>query len=314
MPHRENHLKGYALGLLATLLWASYYPAARYIFGTETGRTDPFLLSLIRFSFAVLFFIPFVFFSEKRRAELPGLIRKEWKILLLLAFSGVLIQGILVFVSLKYTTAARGSLMANACPVFTVLLAWLFLKEKITRSMWIGMVTGFAGISLAMFSKSSDIFSTNSSMMLFGDFLALLSGVAWGGYTIAGVRVVKQYDPHSVTMLTFLLGALMTPVVMLIFGSSFDFHLSWRLWIGMLYMGFVTGGAAFCIWLSALRYVPSSKLGAYGYLSALLAATSSIVFLKEKISWIFAVSVVLTLGGMYLLMRKPDQKAISGKK
>lgn len=298
-----RNMKGFGLGLFATILWGSYYPAARFIFGKEADTADPFLLSFIRFGFSVLFFLPFVCGSPKRRTELPRLLRKEWKMLLLLALSGVVIQGVLVFISLKYTTAARGSLMANAAPVFTVLLAWLFLKEKITLKMLVGMLIGFAGISLAMFSKSQDIFSGMTASTLLGDLLALLSGAAWAVYTVAGVRIVREYDSLTVTMINFFIGMCCMPFVMLIFGSPFDFHLSARLWIGMAYMGVFTGGVAFCAWLAALRFVESSKLGAFGYLSALLAAFFSIIFLKESMSVLFIGSAVMAFAGMYLMMR-----------
>lgn len=299
----HRNLKGFGLGLFATVLWGSYYPVARFIFGKEADSADPFLLSLVRFCFCVLFFLPFVIGSGKRRAELPRLIRKEWKMLILLALSGVVVQGVLVFISLKYTTAARGSLMANAAPVFTVLLAWMFLKEKISMKMLIGMIVGFAGISLAMFSRSQDIFSEITASTLTGDVLALLSGAAWAVYTVAGVRIVREYDSLTVTMLNFLIGICCMPFVMLVSGSTFDFRLSARLWIGMAYMGIFTGGIAFCAWLAALRFVESSRLGAFGYLSALLAAFFSIIFLKESMSPLFIFSALMAFAGMYLMMR-----------
>ena len=299
-----NKLKGLSLGLFASLLWASYYPAARFIFGKDADGCDPLLLSWIRFTVSALFFLPFVLGDAGRRRAFMPMLAKDWRALLGLTLSGVLIQGVLVFVACKYTTAARGSLMANASPIFTVVAAWLWLREKISRGMLAGMFIGFAGICLAMVSRSSDIFMDTNVSTLFGDLLALLSGAAWAVYTVAGVRVVKTYDSLSVTMFTFLAGSLMMPAVMLAFGSSFDFSAVTPLvWAGMLYMGIFTGGVAFMAWLMALRYVPSSMLGAYGYLSALLAAFLSGVLLHEKFSGLFVVSAVMALGGMAMMMR-----------
>ena len=97
---------------------------------------------------------------------------------------------------------------------------------------------------------------------------------------------------------------------MMLFGSSFDFAaVTPRLWLGMVYMGVFTGGVAFSLWLLALKFVPSSMLGAYGYLSALLAAFLSIVLLHEELSWLFVVSAVMALGGMALMMRGERRKA-----
>ena len=211
----SDKAKGLLLGLFATLLWASYYPAGRFIFGDDAGHCDPFLLSWIRFTVSSLFFLPFVLGSPERRRAFMPMMAKEWKALLGLSLSGVVVQGVLVFAALKYTTAARGSLLANASPIFTVIAAWLWLKEKISPGMLVGMVVGFAGIALAMFSRGSDMFMVSGASTLFGDTLALLSGMAWAIYTVGGVRVVKTYDPFSVTMVTFIGGVLILPLEML---------------------------------------------------------------------------------------------------
>lgn len=300
----SNTVKGLLLGLAATLLWASFYPATRFIYGTEETHCDPFQLSFIRFTISTLFFLVPVMTSASRRQTVRILLRQEWQPLLFLSFTGVVVQGVLVFISQKYTTAARGSLMANAAPIFTVIAAWLILKENITRSMLLGMLIGFGGLTLSMMSKNSDMFLQNGGSTLLGDLLALLSGVAWAIYTVAGVRISQKYDSICITMLIFLAGALMMPLVMLIAGSPFTFdNLTPRLWLGMLYMGLVTGGTGFCLWMLALRFVPSSMLGAYGYLSALLAALISMLVLHEAFSLQFIIAVIITLSGMALMMR-----------
>ena len=48
----------------------------------------------------------------------------------------------------------------------------------------------FAGIALAMFSRSSDMFTAADSSTFFGEMLALRSGVAWAIYTVAGLMLI----------------------------------------------------------------------------------------------------------------------------
>ncbi len=302
--------RGLTLAMLATILWASYYPAARFLFGTEADKCDPYELSLIRSAISTLFFLPFVLFSASRRREAPALLKREWKTLLFLALTGIVMQGVLVFVSLKYTTAARGSLMANASPIFTVIAAWLWLKEKITPRMLTGMCMGFAGIVLVMLSKSQDAFLDPGKSTFVGDMLALLSGVCWALYTVGGSRIVKQYDTWTVTMFVFALGTLMLPFVMLAAGSPFDFRLTSRLWIGMTYMGIFTGGLAFCLWFLALKFVSASELGSFGYLSALLAALFSVLLLHERITLFFIASALLAVFGVALMVRTGKSKKV----
>ena len=58
-------------------------------------------------------------------------------------------------------------------------------------------------------------------------------------------------------------------------------------------------------WYAALRYLDPVVLGAFGYLSATITFTLSALLLKEKFTLLFSVSIVLSLGGMALMMLRP---------
>ena len=74
--------------------------------------------------------------------------------------------------SLKHTAAANTLVILAATPVFSSLLSWLFLREKISRHTWIAIILCFGGI-LLIFSGS-----LNSGFLL-GDLLALGATLTW---------------------------------------------------------------------------------------------------------------------------------------
>jgi drug/metabolite transporter (DMT)-like permease len=87
--------------------------------------------------------------------------------------SGIVACGSFMFVnSLKQTTAANTLIILAATPLFSSLLSWLFLREKIARRTWVAIIICFGGI-LLIFSGSL------SSGLLLGDLLALGATLMW---------------------------------------------------------------------------------------------------------------------------------------
>ena len=78
-----------------------------------------------------------------------------------------------------------------------------------------------------------------------------------------------------------------------------------RLWAGTIYTGVVTLAWANACWYAALRYLKPGVLGAFGYLSAAITFTLSLIVLKEKFSVMFILAIALILGGMSLMMSDP---------
>ena len=75
----------------------------------------------------------------------------------------------------------------------------------------------------------------------------------------------------------------------------------------------VTLAWANACWYAALRYLKPGELGAFGYLSAAITFTLSLIVLKEKFSVMFILAIALILGGMSLMMSNPakNQKRLN---
>jgi len=87
--------------------------------------------------------------------------------------AAVVAVGSLFFVnSLKHTTAANTLIILAAAPLFSSLLSWLFLREKIAMRTWVAIFICFGGI-LLIFSGSLQ------SGLLLGDLLALGATLTW---------------------------------------------------------------------------------------------------------------------------------------
>ena len=292
-------LKGIAFGLFSTLLWGSFYPVSRVLFGKAGEEFDEFFVSFIRFLLGFALFMP-LFLTAANREKTKTALKKDWLPFSLLAFIGIVGEGVLVFVANKYTTAARASLMANTTPIPTLLLSWLFAGEILNGRKAAGMILGMGGALLTVLSRGGDLFSAGTATWP-GDLLAFASGLCWAVYTVFGRGVSQRYGALLVTAILYGAGSLLMVPVMLIARSSFAVAFPPAVWAGVVYLG-VSGLLANACWYRALKYLPPGELGSFGYLSALLAAGSSMLFLREKLSWGFLLAAAAVITGVWLMV------------
>jgi drug/metabolite transporter (DMT)-like permease len=133
--------RGTAFLLLAAanLLWSGNWVAGRAL----RDAYDPFTLNFGRWAVATLALAPFA---------VPGLrglwpvIRRNFGLLLFLAFMGVaLFQG-LVYLGLRTTTAVNGLLINSSMPLFMILCSLAIEREHATARQIAGMLVSLAGI------------------------------------------------------------------------------------------------------------------------------------------------------------------------
>ena len=187
----KQKLFGMILAFIATASWASFYVVSRFIFGESKISIDPVFATFLRVAMGSVFFGFLLLFTGKLK-DAQKAFSKNSQTFLLLGLFGVAIENILVFWSTEYTTASRSSLCTNLSPIFTILIAWMFMGQKINRYKITGMFLGFAGITIAILGNNSQDCYTNSTNVI-GDIMALGSGICWAAYTVEGVGIVKRH-------------------------------------------------------------------------------------------------------------------------
>ncbi len=299
-------LYGWLCGLAATAAWGSFYIVGRWLFGESGHSLDPLFFTFLRLLLAAAT-LSLMLFRPRCRQLAGQAIRQDWRAFLLIALTGIVLETFLSFYALNFTTAARASLMANCSPIATVILAFLILREKMPRSGLLGMGIGFIGILLAAFARGGDIYADTGLRSLIGDGLALASGFCWAYFTVCGARLSRQYGGPVCMFICFLAGTLlMIPLLPFVTGDLTGvFNL--RFCLGLFYTGIVTLALANVCWYTALRYLKPGVLGAFGYLSAAITFSLSLIVLRERFTPVFVAAILLTIGGLALMLRTQRQ-------
>ena len=107
----------------------------------------------------------------------------QWKLLLA---AGLAFAGDLGFwhTSIKFTSVANSTLLANLASIFVTLAAWLVWREKPTRVFLAGLAAALAGV--AMLVRTSVEFSPTA---LAGDALGVVTAMFYAWYLLAVKRL-----------------------------------------------------------------------------------------------------------------------------
>ncbi|OGV49520.1 MAG: hypothetical protein A2017_22065 [Lentisphaerae bacterium GWF2_44_16] len=302
----RKKLIGFSLAFIPTVSWASFYIVSRFAFGENEDVIDPVFFSFLRYFIAGIFMFALIIHQKKFKAMASAMKTDLW-MFVFLGITGVVLEGTLLFWSLKYTTAARSSLFANTSPIFTVLIAIFALNEKPDHRKILGMLIGFAGTFIAIVSRSKgDLYLTSSGIL--GDLLAMGSGICWAAYTVWGTGVSSRYGSFISASIVIIFGSIMLFAVVLLTGRPMLWNFPAKLWIATIYLGLMTNAVAYLCWYAALKYLKAGELGAFGYISAILTVILSFTLLHEKFTFSFFLALTGVIAGVYLMMEKDSGK------
>lgn len=100
--------------------------------------------------------------------------------------------------SLRYTTVASSVVLVTTAPVFVALGSSFFLKERLPRVMWAGILVSVVG---AIVIGGTDFGGGRDPLL--GDALALAGAVAGAGYYLLGRQLRKRLETIEYVRLVY---------------------------------------------------------------------------------------------------------------
>ncbi len=199
--------------------------------------------------------------------------------------------------SIKLTSVANATLLANATPIFVTLAAWLWFGERFTAIFILGTATALAG-AIILTGTSVRL----SVQHLLGDALGLLTAVFYAGYILA-VKELRD-DFSTATILTWsgaVSAATLLPIALL-FGESLVAFTSmgWAVLIGLALISQI-GGQGLITY--ALAHLPAAFSSVGLLLQPAVAAVLAWIILGEPIGIWQALGGATMLAGIVLARR-----------
>jgi O-acetylserine/cysteine efflux transporter len=277
-----------ALALLVVLVWGFNFVVI------EIGLQEipPLLLCFARFfltSIPAIFFVKFPSTSFKMVA-LYGLIMfaLQFALLFMGMYAGV--------------TPGLASLLLQTQVFFTILLAVLFLDEKLNRWQVIGALLSFSGIGLVGMN-------VGGSVTFSGFLLLIASAASWGTGNLISKKIGKVNMIALVVWGSLIAWPPLLAVSFFLEGSDRIFfslkNLSWLPIGSILYITYLSTLFGFGVWSWLLHHYRLPVIAPFTLLVPIVAIVSSVLVFGEALqSWkIFA--GILVIAGLCINLLGP---------
>jgi drug/metabolite transporter (DMT)-like permease len=272
------------------VLWASAFVAIRHL-----GRDfEPGSLSLGRLLVAAL---ALGAVAVPQIKALPRPTGREWAAIVAI---GVLWFGV-YNVSLNegehHVDAGTASMLLQVSPILIAVLATVFLHERFTSQLAVGLALAFGGVALIGTADSG-----SGSGDLLGVALCVVAAAVYSISAILQKPLVARLPALHITWLACTVGAVVClPFVGQLVDDTRNAPTSSILWV--IYLGVFPTAIAFTTYAYALRHMTASSLGVTTYLVPPITIVMGLVFLSETPPTIAYAGGVLALLGVAVARR-----------
>ena len=263
-------------------------------------KIDPLIFTATRaLLIGVVFFLISLFISKATNKRFK---KVSWKPLLLIGTIGGGIAFWLFFAGLKLTTAGRAAFLHKTLPIYALLLAFIFLKEKITRKHLIAMVIMLGGLILMELGNISQ-------GMRVGDLLVLGATILWAvENTISKKAMINHESNWIVTFSRMFFGAIVLfAIIFLMKKSDLLFSLTGQQIVYIL----ISGGLLLLYvltWYWGLRYINLSKASTILLIAPVISLFLGFYWLNENILLLQLIGSFLILIGAFVVARIKSEK------
>lgn len=280
---------------IAAVIWGASFVATK----TALREVHPVTIIVLRFGIGVLVLALAVWRLRVFKLVAP----RDLFIFLLLGLLAITIHQAMQATGLQFTSAASMAWIVATTPVFTALLAWLFIAEPFGIVRVIGLAIAFAGVLLVV---TKGIFTADTLRLpsTTGDLLALASALNWSIFSVASKPMLRRLPPTLMMAYLMFFGWLMTLPFFASMQAWNDLpNLSIAGWLAILFLGVFCSGVAYIFWFDALAVIDASQTAVFIYLEPFVTVMVAALVLNEPFTTIAFIGGLTILLGVYLVNR-----------
>ncbi|MCR5804544.1 MAG: DMT family transporter [Clostridia bacterium] len=190
---KKNFL-GDILIIIAGLFWGSMGIFVRHL--NDLGFTS-IQVACLRLTMAGIIFALILLIKDHKGFKIK---LKDIPLFLALGLVSILFFTCCYFTAIRLMTMSTAAILLYTSPIWVMVLAIIFLKEKITVRKVIALILAFIGCVM--------VSGFGGKVSAIGILVGLGSGLGYGLYSIFGTFALRKYSPFTVTTYTFLIAGL----------------------------------------------------------------------------------------------------------
>jgi len=277
---------GTAAGLVAVGIWGLAPVATRAL----VLQLAPLPLLVIRMGLAAVILLPWCGPVLRR----PG--RKYIPRLIVAGLLGMVGYNLPVTIGLQWVPASIAGLVLASEPIWLLLLAALFLGERVSRRCWAGALVALAGV--AVLAGPGVLSSRDGTRELAGVSLIALGTFLFAAYTLMLRPVSRACGPVPATAASTVAGSLFYAAFAGTVTSGQLSRLPAAAWGELAFLAIGSIVVGMLAWNVAVARLPSQRASLLLYLEPLISVSGAVALLGERISADLVVGGALILGGI----------------
>ena len=285
---------GYLYAIAAATLWGVAGPVAKNLF--NHGVT-PVALTQVRMTLSFAFMMAFFLIA---RRDLIRIAPRDVPYLAALGTIGFALVQITYYSAIARIQVAAAILLQYMAPMFILIYAALFMKEKITRAKLASLVLAMTGCALVAGAYNIDFLKLNLGGVIWG----LAAAVCFSFYTLFGQSGLRRHDAQTLFAYSSGFGAIMWWIVNpphVFFATNYPP----AAWLGFIYITVLGTIIPFVLYLKALERMEASRVSITSTLEPVIAGAIAFLFIGESMSPLQILGGILVIGGIILLQRSP---------
>lgn len=269
--------------------------------------------SLILASILLFFWIG----PKKLKGQFKKTTKKDYSYLALQAFTGIVLFRVLIVYGVKMTSTMDAGIILSFVPVATVILAMLFLGERLGKREWIAVGCAFIGVLIINITGASEA-SSKGDLRLMGNLMVLIATISEGAFAILSKKISNDMTPIMKSFFLCIFAAMLFfPLSVVELANNSSFILESGFWMLTLYTGVVLTVVGYIFWFTGVSHVSGSLAGVF----TALIPVSSIVLVTVLFNERMTVSQLIGLGfvlygviGMMLPIKIQGKKLLKKSK
>lgn len=220
----------------------------------------------------------------------------DWKYLLGLAACEPCLYFIFEAIALQHTSASQAGMITALMPLLVAVGAFIFFRERITRTTLGGFLVAVAGAIWLSLAGSVDEHASNPLLGNFFEFLAMVCAM---GYTLLLKHLSGRYSAFVLTAMQAFIGAIFF-LPLALYQAPFPQQITTQGWGALLYLGIIVTAGAYGLFNFGVSRLPASQASGFINLIPVFTLIFAMLLLGESLNSMQVWAVLLVFAGVGL--------------
>lgn len=254
---------------------------------------DPITIVFIRLAIAALFLSTFLWLTHGYTKIKSG----DKKYFLMLAVFEPFLYFLGESFGLTFVTSTVGSVIISTIPVFAVIFAWIFYRERLGWINYAGVILSFIGVLIFITNSSGSI-----AMSLKGLGLMLIAVSAAVGYNMMLHKLATKYNPIYIVNVQNVIGVILFLPLFLIFDlhKLNDTGIVAGSFTAIILLAVFASSGAFALFAYSVRHLGISRANIFSNLIPVFTAVIAFFMVGDKITLRNVVGMAVVIAGLFL--------------